>query len=172
MKRESVALNFEMDYAVRALTVEDGAIVWEMLRYAAHKPSLESVQKQPSLARYASGWGRVGDFGCVAESNTVAMGAAWLRLWEEEKGFGHVSDAIPELAIAVLPDYRGQGIGTQLLMQVLEVAKGHFGAVSLSVRADNPVVRLYERSGFIKVSGSEIVNRTGEVSFNMVCDFE
>lgn len=103
-----------MDYAVRALTVEDGAIVWEMLRYAAHKPSLESAQKQPSLARYASGWGRVGDFGCVAESNTVAMGAAWLRLWEEEKGFGHVSDAIPELAIAVLPDYRGQGIGTQL----------------------------------------------------------
>ncbi len=162
-----------MDYAVRALTVEDEAIVWEMLRYAAHEPSLESIQKQPSLACYASGWGRVGDVGCVAESDTASVGAAWLRLWlEEEKGFCYVSDTIPELAIAVLPDYRGQGIGTQLLMQVLEVAKGHFGTVSLSVRADNPVVKLYERAGFIKVPGSEVVNRIGEVSFNMVREFE
>jgi ribosomal protein S18 acetylase RimI-like enzyme len=159
-----------MDYAIRALTAEDELIVWKMLQYAAHEPSLESVQKQPYLACYASGWGRVGDVGCTAERNAAPIGAAWLRLWlEDEKGFGHVSDAIPELAMAVLPDHRGQGIGTHLLMQVLEMAKAHFPAVSLNVRADNSsAVRLYERAGFIKVPGSEIVNRTGGVSFNMV----
>jgi hypothetical protein len=36
-----------MDYIVRPLTVEDESIVWEMLRYASHEPSLDSVQKQP-----------------------------------------------------------------------------------------------------------------------------
>jgi ribosomal protein S18 acetylase RimI-like enzyme len=163
---------FAMDYTVRALTIEDESIVWEMLRYAAHEPSLESVQKQPYLARYALNWGRVGDFGCVATKGTVSIGAAWLRLWVEEKGFGYVSDEIPELAMAILPDFQGQGIGTRLLMQVLEVAKGRFPAVSLNVRGDNCVVRLYERAGFIKVPGSEMINRAGGVSFNMVCELE
>jgi ribosomal protein S18 acetylase RimI-like enzyme len=160
-----------MDYTVRPLAVEDESIVWEMLRYASHEPSLDSVQKQPYLARYASGWGRVGDLGCVATKDIASIGAAWLRLWiQEDKGFGYVSDEIPELAIAVLPNFRGQGIGTRLLMQVLEMAKGRFPAVSLSVRADNSAVRLYERAGFTKVAGSEVINRTGEVSFNMMCE--
>lgn len=162
-----------MDYTVRTLTVKDESIVWEMLRYASHEATIESVQKQPCLACYALNWGRIGDVGYVAEKDQVALGAAWLRLWlEEEKGFGYVSDIIPELAIAVLPDYRGQGIGTLLLMRILEMAKDNFPAVSLSVRADNDVLRLYERAGFIKVSGSEIVNRKGEISFNMVHQFE
>jgi ribosomal protein S18 acetylase RimI-like enzyme len=162
-----------MDYTVRALTAEDQSIVWEMLRYASHEPSLDSVQNQPYLARYASGWGRVSDVGYVATKDVASIGAAWLRLWvEEDKGFGYVSDEIPELAMAVLPDFRGQGIGTRLLMQVLEGAKGRFPAVSLNVRGDNCVVRLYERAGFIKVPGSEMINRTGGVSFNMLCELE
>jgi ribosomal protein S18 acetylase RimI-like enzyme len=161
-----------MNYTVRALTAEDQSIVWEMLRYAAHEPSLECIQKQSYLARYASNWGRVGDVGCVATKDIASIGAAWLRLRvEEDKGFGYVSDEIPELAMAVLPDFRGQGIGTRLLMQVLEVAKGRFPAVSLNVRGDNCAVRLYERAGFIKVPGSDMINRTGGVSFNMVCEF-
>jgi len=160
-----------MDYTIPALTVEDKSIVWEMLRYASHEPSEEAVQNQPFLARYASGWGRAGDVGCVATKGTASIGAAWLRLWvEEDKGFGYISDEIPELAMAVLPNCRGQGIGTRLLMQVLEVAKDRFPAVSLNVRGDNCVVRLYERAGFIKVPGSDIINRAGGVSFNMVCD--
>ncbi|XGV96380.1 MAG: N-acetyltransferase family protein [Leptolyngbya sp. BL-A-14] len=159
-------------YTIRALTIEDEAIVWKMLQYAAHEPSLESVQSQPYLARYALGWGRHGDSGCVATRDAMAIGAAWLRLWsEDDKGFGYISDEIPELAMAVVPDYRGQGIGTQLLMQVLDEANDRFPAVSLNVRADNGVIRLYERAGFIKVSGSEMSNRTGGVSFNMIRKF-
>ena len=57
-------------------------------------------------------------------------------------------------------------------LQILEMAKPNFSAVSLSVRADNPVVRLYERSGFVKVVGSEVVNRIGGGSFTMVCKLD
>jgi ribosomal protein S18 acetylase RimI-like enzyme len=161
-----------MDYRVRALTVEDESIVWEMLRYAAHESSVESVKQQLYLARYALNWGRMGDLGCVASINTTVIGAAWLRLWlGEDKGFGYIKDEIPELAIAVVPDYRGKGIGTNLLTQILGVAKIKYPAVSLSVRANNPVLQLYERTGFIKIPGSEVVNRAGEVSFNMVYEF-
>jgi ribosomal protein S18 acetylase RimI-like enzyme len=161
-----------MDYTVRPLMVEDKLIVWEMLRYAAHESSVESVKQQPYLARYALNWGRMGDLGCVASISTTAIGAAWLRLWVgEDKGFGYVKDEIPELAIAVVPNYRGQGIGTNLLTQILGAAKIKYPAVSLSVRANNPVLQLYERTGFIKIPGSEVVNRAGEVSFNMLYEF-
>ena len=162
-----------MNFAIRSLMVEDESIVWKMLQYAAHESSIESVRQQPYLARYALNWGRIGDVGYVAIDDDLSpIGAAWLRLWlGEDKGFGYVKDEIPELAIAVLPDYRGQGIGTKLLRQILGTAKINYPAVSLSVRANNPVVRLYERIEFIKVPGSEVVNRAGEVSFNMMYEF-
>ena len=64
------------------------------------------------------------------------------------EGYGYVDDETPELAIAVLPDHRGRGLGRRLLRELLDAAGGRFGAVSLSVRAENPAWRLYERTGF------------------------
>jgi precorrin-4/cobalt-precorrin-4 C11-methyltransferase len=160
----------EVNLVIQKLAIADQAIIWEMLRYAAHESSVAAVKEQPALARYAIDWGRVGDIGYVATVAGKPVGAAWLRLWTgEERGFGFVAAEIPELAIAVLPDYRGRGIGTRLLNQVLTMAKDQFTAVSLSVRSDNPVVQLYERMGFVRVDNSEVVNSTGGSSFSMVC---
>ncbi len=163
-----------MDYQIRVLTAEDEAIVWEMLAYAAQQPSIDSVRELPFLARYAANWGRTGDLGYVATlEDDTAIGAAWLRLWVgDDRGFGYVSHEIPELGLAVSPDYRGRGIGTQLLTQVLIMAQEKFPAVSLSVRSDNPVTRLYERSGFVKVAGSDHPNRADTTSFTMLYKFE
>lgn len=162
-----------MDYQIRPLTAEDEAIVWEMLSYAAQQPSIASTRELPILARYAANWGRTGDLGYVATLNDISIGAAWLRLWVgADKGFGYVSDEIPELGLAVSLDYRGSGIGTQLLTQLLAMAREKFPAVSLSVRSDNPVVRLYERSGFVKVTDSDHPNRADTTSFTMLCKFE
>jgi ribosomal protein S18 acetylase RimI-like enzyme len=61
--------------------------------------------------------------------------------------------------------------GSRLLTQILGTAKMKYPAVSLSVRANNPVIRLYERTGFMKIPGSEVVNRAGEVLFNMMYEF-
>jgi len=167
-----LGLKLDMDYRIRDLTVADEPILWTMLMYAAHEPSLASVQSQPILTRYVERWGRIGDMGSVAIMGEKAIASAWLRLGSENDiGFGYIAPDIPELAMAVLPEYRGSGVGTTLLKQVLRSAEGLFPAICLSVRSDNPVVNLYQRLGFAKVEGSEIVNRVGGISFNMVYKF-
>lgn len=144
--------------------------MWQMLIHASHEITLESVKSQPYLARYAAAWGRAGDMGFVAiVDDNQWVGSAWLRLWtKDDKGFGYVDNATPELAMAVLSEYRGQGIGTQLLSSLLKAAQGVYPAISLNVRADNSVVQLYQRVGFVKIEGSELINRTGGISFNMI----
>lgn len=162
-----------MSYRIRSLTIDDEAILWQMLMYAAQEPSLEAVQTQSCLTHYIEQWGRAGDMGAVAESSEKAIGAAWLRLWTgDDQGFGYVADAIPELAMAVIPTHRGQGIGTELLIQVLKAAQPVYPAVSLNVRSNNPALRLYERVGFTKVGGSEMRNRAGGTSFTMLYAFD
>ncbi len=137
--------------------------------YAVQEPSIQAVQAQDCLTRYAADWGKPGDVGFVACTEKQSIGAAWLRLWlNPEKRFGYGEDAIAELAMAVIPEYRGKGIGTVLLMQVLKSAQIDYAAVSLNVRSNNPVVALYQRAGFVKVAGSEFINRTGGRSFHMI----
>ena len=155
---------------IRLATPADEAILWQMLMYAAHESSLDVVKANPDLARYVQNFGRAGDIGLIAEAaQHQAIGAAWLRLWTaDDKGYGYVSDEIPELAIAVHPNHRGKGIGTQLLTELIEHTSTQFPAISLSIRADNPALKLYERIGFTPVPGSKVVNREGGVSFNML----
>lgn len=161
-----------MDYNIRLLQLQDEVILWKMLMLAAHETSLKYVQSQPYLARYVQDWGRVGDMGFIASSDKVPIGSAWLRLWSgDNRGFGYIDDETPELAIAVVPKYRGKGVGTRLLFQVMSAAQDDFPALSLSVRSDNPVVSLYKRMGFLKVEGSEVTNQTGSISFNMLKKF-
>ena len=153
---------------IRPLTLHDEPLLWHFLMLAAHESELQIVQSNPSLARYVANWGRAGDSGLVAFEENKAIGAAWLRLWpSEDKGFGWLSDEVPELAMAVSPVWRARGIGTQLLNAVLQNARGYHHAISLSVRDDNPAARLYQRVGFTKVPGSETINRVGGVSIIM-----
>ena len=52
--------------------------------------------------------------------------------------------------IGVDPEFQGQGIGRQLLTQLLDFASG--GTVFLEVRTDNqPAITLYESVGFVTV---------------------
>lgn len=56
-----------------------------------------------------------------------------------------------ELAIvdlALLPEFRGQGIGSQLLRQLLDEAATTGAVVRLYVNATNRALHLYERFGF------------------------
>ncbi|MBD1826960.1 GNAT family N-acetyltransferase [Microcoleus vaginatus GB1-A2] len=169
-----------LHYSIRPLTQEDEPLLWQMLYEAAHmaeegESTVQAVVNHPLIAKYVKNWGRANDLGFAAiELNgSQPVGAAWLRLFaEDDKGFGWVDDTTPELAIAVLPEYTNQGVGTQLLARLLSAAKVSYRSLSLSVRSSNRALSLYQRSGFKVIDGSETINRTGETSFTMKVDFE
>jgi len=167
-----------IDYSICPLTQKDEPFLWQMLYEAAHLSkegsfTVQDAMNHPDLAKYVKNWGDKDDRGFVAilESTNQSVGAAWLRLLTgENKGYGYISDRIPELAIAILPEYRNQGIGTQLLKHLLAAAKTSYPSVSLSIRATNPALALYKRLGFEVVLGSETINRVGKISFKMKID--
>jgi ribosomal protein S18 acetylase RimI-like enzyme len=106
------------------------------------------------VSLYVKGWGRSGDTAVVALENGFPVGAAWYRLFTaEHAAYGFVDERTPELAIAVVPNARGRGIGEALLRALLEHARGDgFRAISLSVDPENRrALELYERLGFERV---------------------
>jgi ribosomal protein S18 acetylase RimI-like enzyme len=50
--------------------------------------------------------------------------------------------------VALLPEWRGRGIGTGLLEALLDEGRGSDRAVTIHVELSNPAMRLYERLGF------------------------
>ena len=104
-------------------------------------------------ARYLQGWGRPGDTAVLAEDlERGRLGAAWYSLvTSEEPGYGFVNDQTPEVALAVVPDHRGRGVGGALVREPRDAASSQgYSALSLSGEKGNPALRRYERNGFVK----------------------
>jgi GNAT superfamily N-acetyltransferase len=135
---------------LEAMSVE--AANWDPARPAM---SAEAVAAVPELRRYIAGWPRPTDLGVVAEADGVPIGAAWLRSFSATApGYGFISEGIPELAIGVVPGWRGGGVGGRLLDALVDLARASgIVAISLSVEVANPARRLYERRGFRPVAG-------------------
>lgn len=101
----------------------------------------------PELYMYIADFGsKNGETAVVAEVNGRIVGAAWARIM---KDYGHIDDDTPSLSISLLPNLRGQGIGTQLwatLLDRLRTARYH--QASLSVQKANFAYKMYLHSEF------------------------
>lgn len=150
-----------MLYIIRSVEVADELFLQEMLYRALFVPPdatplPKEVIFQPELVKYFQNWGLHNDTGLIAvlEESQTKVGAVWLRMFESSNpGYGYINDYIPELSIAVLPEYRDRGIGTKLLTKLFSQVRNQYSAVSLSVSSNNPAFQLYRRFGF------EIVDR-------------
>lgn len=165
-------------FTIKQAAADDEPVLLQMLFYATHMDeepgrTLDDVTQHEGLLKYVRHWGRAGDLGYIAQEETSgqAVGAVWARLFNEaDRAYSKVDGTTPELAIAVLPGYRGQGLGSLLMQHFLTEAALRYPAVALNVRADNPAVRLYQRLGFEVVG--EMLNRVGTLSYDMRLYFQ
>ncbi|QSF47362.1 GNAT family N-acetyltransferase [Paenibacillus tianjinensis] len=147
-------------YTIRPVAEADTPFLWEMLYESLYVPEGQqpfnrNVINEPFLSKYVEGWGKEGDLGFIAaNSKGLSVGSITARLFtEDNKGFGYVSKDIPELGLALKPEYRGRGIGAALLKALIdEMKEKGIKGVSLSVDPGNlAAVRLYQRFGFKEV---------------------
>lgn len=145
----------EMTVSIRKIEPRDYSLLEEFLYHAifippgAALPPREIVYK-PDIYIYIKNYGHSGDdCGVVAEYGGEIIGAAWTRIIP---AFGHLDEETPELAISVLPEYRGRGVGGALLDRLFDLLReGGYRRTSLSVQKKNPAARFYQRMGYVIV---------------------
>lgn len=155
-----------MNYIIRKLRQEEVKILDTFLYEAifipegVEAPHMEIIN-QPELQIYVDDFGtKDGDICFVAETDGVIVGAVWVRIMDD---YGHVDDETPSLAISLLKEYRGNGIGTELMKRMLaELKSCKYKKSSLAVQKQNYAVRMYKNVGF------EIVDENEE-EYIMVC---
>jgi GNAT superfamily N-acetyltransferase len=129
------------------------SVVWD-----EDQPStFEQVVGHPELAQYWENWGRPGDLGVVAERDGEYLGAAFGRLFTEDRpSYGFVDEQTPEVGIGIIEAERGKGLGRRMMLQ-LEGLYREFGSnrLSLSVNFTNPARHLSESLGYTEVGQDE-----------------
>ncbi len=155
-----------MGYKIRYITNREYVLLNDFLYEAIFIP--EGVQapprdiiNAPELQVYVQNFGtQEGDICFVAEVEGKIVGAVWVRIMED---YGHVEDGVPSFAISLYKDYRGLGIGTAMMKQMLEELKRRgYQKASLAVQKANYAVKMYKNVGF------EIIDENEE-EYIMVC---
>ena len=120
-----------------------------------------SIIEHEDLQVYVRDFGKKADDRClVAEVDGKIVGAVWTRVMDD---YGHIADGIPSLAISLYKDCQNQGIGTELLREMLQLLRRDgYPKVSLSVQKDNYAFRMYQKAGF------KVLKETEE-EYLMVC---
>ena len=96
---------------------------------------------------------RIGDYGLVAEVDHQIIGAVWARIMDD---YGHIDNETPSLAISLYKEYRGYGIGTELMKRMLALLKyGGYKQASLAVQKANYAVKMYKKIGFYTIEENE-----------------
>ena len=139
------------DVTVREIVATEYPLLENFLCHAVFQPPGEppiprEVIFEPNVFAYIKDFGGKNDCGVVAEMSGQIIGAAWTRIIP---GYGHIDANTPELAISVLPEYRGQGAGALLMTRLFELLRHRgYRRTSLAVQRQNAAARFYARLGY------------------------
>ncbi|MCI9370964.1 MAG: GNAT family N-acetyltransferase [Lachnospiraceae bacterium] len=149
-----------MNYTIRKIQKHEYPLLNNFLYEAIFVP--EGIEPPPKtiiasseLQVYVERFGELkDDIGLVAEIDGKIVGAVWSRIMND---YGHIDNETPSLAISLYKEYRGLGIGTVMMKEILALLKRHeYKRVSLSVQKANYAAKLYQKVGF------KITNETEE----------
>ncbi|MDR2146499.1 MAG: GNAT family N-acetyltransferase [Tannerella sp.] len=143
---------------IRQIQREEYPILEDFLFNAIFLPSdaepiPHEIIYEPEIYIYVKDFGGKDDCGVVAEQDGQIIGAAWTRIIP---AYGHIDNETPELAISVLPGFRGKGIGSKIMQNLFDLLRVRgYKQTSLSVQKDNPAVRFYHRLGY-EITGERL----------------
>lgn len=155
-----------MDYTIRSICEDEYSLLEDFLYEAIYVPEglpapPKEIINRPELQLYITDFGKKeDDIGLVAEVDEKVAGAVWVRIMND---YGHIDDETPSFAISLYNRYRGRGIGTALMHEMLRILKEKgYKQASLAVQKSNYAVRMYINTGF------EIVDENDE-EYIMLC---
>lgn len=141
-----------MNYTIREIQKQEYPLLDHFLYEAIFipegvNPPPKTIITSPELQVYVEHFGESkDDLGFVAEVDGKIVGAVWVRIMND---YGHIDDKTPSLAISLDNEYRGFGIGTDMMKEMLALLKSRgYSRVSLSVQKANYAVKLYRKVGF------------------------
>lgn len=156
-----------MNYKIRGINAAEYPLLADFLYEAIFipqgvEPPPRSIINNDELQVYVKDFGKSPHDRClVAEADGKVVGAVWVRIMED---YGHINDETPSFAISLYKEYRGQGIGTALMVKMLELLReSGYKRASLAVQKENYAVKMYKKVGF------EIVDENAE-EYIMVCN--
>ena len=124
------------DFLYEAIVIPEGV-----------EPPPKSIIAAPELQIYVDHFGDFkDDYGLVAEIDDQIIGAVWVRIMND---YGHIDNETPSFAISLYKEYRGLGIGTALMKEMLDLLKSQgYKRASLSVQKANYAAKMYLDIGF------------------------
>lgn len=148
-----------MDVTIRKIQKQEYPLLDNFLYEAIFvpegiEPPPKSIISSPELQIYVKHFGESkDDWGLAAEVDGKIVGAVWVRSMND---YGHIDAETPSLAISLYKDYRGFGIGTAMMKEILALLKSHgYSRVSLSVQKANYAAKMYLKIGFEIVKENE-----------------
>lgn len=141
-----------MDYKIREIKAPEYPLLESFLYEAIFvpegaEPPPRSIVNAPELQVYIRDFGtQKSDKALVAEVDHKVIGAVWVRIMND---YGHIDDQTPSFAISLYKEYRGRGIGTKMMKEMLATLKiSGYKQASLAVQKANYAVKMYRNIGF------------------------
>jgi ribosomal protein S18 acetylase RimI-like enzyme len=148
-----------MNYTIRQPRENEYILLNDFIYEAIYIPEgieapPKSIINQPDIQVYVSDFGKQKDDYClVSEVDGKVVGAVWVRIMND---YGHIDDETPSFAISLFKEYRGYGIGTALMEQMLSsLKKIGYKKTSLAVQKANYALKMYLKVGFEIVDENE-----------------
>lgn len=153
-----------MDWSLRPVTAADAAFLLQVfastradeLALTGWPPAqCDAFVRQQAAAQarhYQAHWPQAEHTVITLHQDGQAHDAG--RLWLDRRG-----DAVHVLDIALLPAWRGQGLGGRVLRRLMADAAAQGQALTIHVEAGNPARHLYDRLGFRPVGHPDGVHQ-------------
>jgi len=124
------------------LRSSENKIVTDMLKYAY-------TQNMQNLNIYSDFYGLTQkDLGLYALVDNKIAGAIWSRELNNNR-------ETPVLSVAILPEFRGSGIGAFMMEQFLQEAGAIYEQISIDITHKPKAILFYEKFGFEKLKDSD-----------------